>query len=56
MTQTHKVITVFLLQRADSTIPNRRSDNTEVWVGDDSNNFSPSFTQVISGMYGSGFH
>ena len=42
MTETHTVITVFFLQRNDCCM--RRSDNSEVWVGDDGDTFSSSFT------------
>ena len=57
MADTHTVITVFLLSRVGSNdINNRRSDNGEVWVGDDDIDYSSSFTQVISGIYGSGFN
>ena len=57
MAEKHKVITVFLLQRnGDVENNNRRSDNSEVWVGDDDGNYSSSFTQIISGIYGAGFN
>ena len=56
LNKTHSLYTLFFLQRVDSTnIFNSRSDETEVWVGDDDSDFSPSFTKVISAIYGSGF-
>ena len=46
LAKSHTVITVFILQRnnSGSDLYNTRSDNSEVWVGDDDGNFSTTFT------------
>ena len=58
LAKTHTVITVFLLGLCETGFGERntRSDNSQVWVGDDGGDFSPSFTKVIEGIYGSGFN
>ena len=59
MTEAHRVITVFLLQRNEGIADNNTylwlSDNSEIWVGDDNDNFSASFTKVFGPIFSSGF-
>ena len=47
MLKPHTVITVFFLQRVD-TNEYRRADSSSVWVGNDTDNFSPNFIKIIN--------